>query len=87
MEFGFSSLTGNVNPMIKMPKDDLFRRAIATLLARCILGLIFLLAGSHKIFVLGPVGHAQKYFLIEPYYSSFLPISGTLFRWSCHPIF
>ena len=49
-------------------------KAFAILLVRLILGLIFVQAGIYKIFVLGPIGHAKKYFLVEPYISSFLPI-------------
>jgi len=47
-------------------------RGLALLFARAVLGLIFLMAGVWKVFQLGPVGHAQRYF-IEPYTDSFLP--------------
>src|SRR5215831_9410663 len=49
--------------------------AWALLFARLVLGLIFLMAGVHKVFVMGPVGHAERWFL--PYAAdTFLP------RWS-----
>jgi uncharacterized membrane protein YphA (DoxX/SURF4 family) len=41
-------------------------------LSREVLGFIFFMAGVHKVFVLGPIGHAQKYFL--PYADTFLPV-------------
>jgi uncharacterized membrane protein YphA (DoxX/SURF4 family) len=50
-------------------------RAWAILLGRAILGLIFFMAGVWKVFQLGPLQHAQRFF-IEPYAQSFLP------RWS-----
>ena len=46
-------------------------RAWAIFFTREVLGFIFFMAGVHKVFVLGPVGHAQKYFL--PYADTFLP--------------
>jgi uncharacterized membrane protein YphA (DoxX/SURF4 family) len=47
-------------------------RALAVLLARLVLGLIFGMAGVYKVFVQGPLVHAAKWFL--PYaQSSFLP--------------
>jgi uncharacterized membrane protein YphA (DoxX/SURF4 family) len=46
-------------------------RAWAVLFARCVLGLIFAMAGFYKVFELGPVGHVQRFFL--PYQSTFLP--------------
>ena len=52
-------------------KEDL-RRAWALLFARLVLGLIFFMAGVSKVFQLGPVGHAEKYFL--PFSDTFLPI-------------
>jgi uncharacterized membrane protein YphA (DoxX/SURF4 family) len=48
------------------------RRAWALFFAREVLALIFFMAGVHKVFVLGPAGHAQKYFL--PYADTFLPV-------------
>lgn len=47
-------------------------RAWAMLFARLVLGLIFFMAGVSKVFQLGVVGHAQKYFL--PFSDTFLPI-------------
>jgi uncharacterized membrane protein YphA (DoxX/SURF4 family) len=49
-----------------------FNRAWALLFARLILGLIFFMAGFMKVFQLGPVEHARKYFL--PFSDTFLPI-------------
>jgi uncharacterized membrane protein YphA (DoxX/SURF4 family) len=54
-----------------MTLDDL-RRAWALLFARLVLGFIFFMAGVGKIFQLGPLEHARKYFL--PYSDTFLPI-------------
>jgi len=47
-------------------------QAWAVLFARLVLGLIFFMAGVHKVFVLGPIGHAQKFFL--PFADTFLPV-------------
>ena len=47
-------------------------RAWAVLFARLVLGLIFFMAGTWKVFQLGPLEHARKYFL--PYADTFLPI-------------
>lgn len=47
-------------------------RAWAILFARLILGLIFFMAGLMKVFQLGPLEHARKYFL--PYIDTFLPV-------------
>ena len=56
-----------------MPTID--RRALwiatALLLARAVLGLIFLMAGIYKVFSLGPAGHVRRFFL--PYQDTFLP--------------
>jgi uncharacterized membrane protein YphA (DoxX/SURF4 family) len=46
--------------------------AWAILIARWILGLIFFMAGLWKVFTLGPIEHAQRYFL-TPYADTFLP--------------
>lgn len=46
--------------------------AFALLFARLVLGLIFLMAGVHKVFVMGPVAHAQRWFL--PFADTFLPV-------------
>jgi uncharacterized membrane protein YphA (DoxX/SURF4 family) len=53
-----------------MSKD--FQRAWALLFARLVLGLIFFMAGVWKVFQLGPVEHARKYFL--PFADTFLPV-------------
>src|SRR5437762_11300375 len=47
-------------------------RAWAILFARLVLGLIFFMAGVMKLFQLGPLEHARKYFL--PFSDTFLPI-------------
>ncbi|HYJ07342.1 MAG TPA: DoxX family protein [Chthoniobacterales bacterium] len=47
-------------------------RAWALLFARLVLGLIFFMAGVGKVFQLGPVEHARKYFL--PFSDTFLPV-------------
>jgi uncharacterized membrane protein YphA (DoxX/SURF4 family) len=49
-----------------------FDRAWALLFARLILGLIFFMAGVMKVFQLGPLNHARKYFL--PFADTFLPV-------------
>ena len=46
-------------------------RAWAILFARLVLGLIFFMAGVMKVFQLGPLNHARKYFL--PFVDTFLP--------------
>jgi uncharacterized membrane protein YphA (DoxX/SURF4 family) len=53
--------------MTKVPN-----RAWAILFARLILGLIFLMAGVMKVFQMGPIEHARKYFL--PFSDTFLPV-------------
>jgi putative oxidoreductase len=47
-------------------------RAWAVLFARLVLGLIFFMAGVMKVFQLGPLNHARKYFL--PFSDTFLPV-------------
>lgn len=47
-------------------------RAWALFFARTVLGLIFFMAGVWKVFQLGPLEHARKYFL--PFSDTFLPI-------------
>jgi thiosulfate dehydrogenase (quinone) large subunit len=47
-------------------------RAWALLFARLVLGLIFFMAGIWKVFQLGPLEHARKYFL--PFTDTFLPV-------------
>jgi uncharacterized membrane protein YphA (DoxX/SURF4 family) len=44
----------------------------AIFFAREVLGFIFFMAGVYKVFQLGPLGHARKYFL--PYADTFLPV-------------
>jgi uncharacterized membrane protein YphA (DoxX/SURF4 family) len=48
------------------------QRGWAVLFARLVLGLIFFMAGVGKVFQLGPIEHARKYFL--PFADTFLPI-------------
>jgi uncharacterized membrane protein YphA (DoxX/SURF4 family) len=52
--------------------NDNLRRAWAVLFARLVLGLIFFMAGFWKVFQLGPLEHARKYFL--PFADTFLPV-------------
>src|SRR5216684_7758355 len=47
-------------------------RSWALLFARLVLGLIFFMAGVWKVFQLGPLNHARKWFL--PYADTFLPV-------------
>src|SRR5688572_28251078 len=47
-------------------------RAWAILFARLVLGLIFFMAGVMKVFQLGPLNHARRYFL--PFMDTFLPV-------------
>jgi uncharacterized membrane protein YphA (DoxX/SURF4 family) len=49
-----------------------FDRGWAILFARLVLGLIFFMAGVMKVFQLGPLNHARKYFL--PFADTFLPV-------------
>ena len=48
------------------------QRSWAVLFARLVLGLIFFMAGFSKVFQLGPLEHARKYFL--PFADTFLPV-------------
>src|SRR3954471_10723188 len=48
------------------------QRGWAVLFARLVLGLIFFMAGIGKVFQLGPLEHARKYFL--PFADTFLPV-------------
>jgi uncharacterized membrane protein YphA (DoxX/SURF4 family) len=48
------------------------QRSWAVLFARLVRGLIFFMAGIWKVFQLGPLEHARKYFL--PFADTFLPI-------------
>src|SRR5882672_6313291 len=54
------------------PKDSNLDRSWALLFARLVLGLIFFMAGVYKVFQLGPLEHARKYFL--PFADTFLPV-------------
>ena len=47
-------------------------QAWAILFARLVLGLIFGMAGWGKVFKMGPVEHAHRYF-VDPYASSWIP--------------
>ena len=60
-----------VQSNLSKPKNST-NRAWALLFARLVLGLIFFMAGVTKIFQLGPLEHARKYFL--PYADTFLPV-------------
>ena len=55
-----------------MQRKRAIDRSWAILFARLVLGLIFFMAGLYKVFHLGPLEHARKYFL--PYADTFLPI-------------
>lgn len=48
-------------------------RGWAIVFARGVLGLIFFMAGTWKVFSLGPIEHARKWFT-GPYADSFLPM-------------
>src|SRR6266849_3424055 len=53
-------------------KERNLDRSWALLFARLVVGLIFFMAGVWKVFQLGPLEHARKYFL--PYADTFLPV-------------
>lgn len=55
-----------------MQQDRRLDRSWAVLFARLVLGLIFFMAGVWKVFSLGPLQHARKYFL--PFADTFLPV-------------
>src|SRR5215470_15027560 len=55
-----------------MERKDLINQSWALLFARLVLGLIFFMAGVWKVFQLGPLEHARKYFL--PFADTFLPL-------------
>jgi uncharacterized membrane protein YphA (DoxX/SURF4 family) len=59
------------NSELPKPTSNL-DRAWAILFARLVLGLIFFMAGVMKVFQLGPLNHARKYFL--PFADTFLPV-------------
>ncbi len=56
-----------------MNLSQIHGRTWAILIARAILGLIFFMAGLWKLFTLGPVGHARRWF-VGPYADTFLPM-------------
>src|SRR5438309_8936652 len=58
--------------MMNSSKDSNLDRSWALLFARLVLGLIFFMAGLYKVFQLGPLQHARKYFL--PYADTLLPV-------------
>jgi len=51
---------------------NITRRAWAIFFAREVLAFIFFMAGVYKVFQLGPLEHARKYFL--PFADTFLPV-------------
>ncbi len=55
-----------------MEQSRVSGRSWAILFARLVLGLIFFMAGFWKVFQLGPLQHARKYFL--PFADTFLPV-------------
>ena len=55
-----------------MSSTTIPNRAWAVFFARTILGFIFFMAGVYKVFQLGPIGHAQRFFL--PFRDTFLPV-------------
>ena len=55
-----------------MEQSRVSGRVWALLFARLVLGLIFFMAGFWKVFQLGPLQHARKYFL--PFADTFLPV-------------
>jgi uncharacterized membrane protein YphA (DoxX/SURF4 family) len=58
--------------MNEMARNLNINRSWALLFARLVLGLIFFMAGVWKVFQLGPLQHARKYFL--PFADTFLPV-------------
>ena len=58
--------------MVTNARSPNFNRSSALLFARLVLGLIFFMAGVWKVFQLGPLQHARKYFL--PFSDTFLPV-------------
>jgi uncharacterized membrane protein YphA (DoxX/SURF4 family) len=57
---------------VKTDEEANLDRSWALLFARLVLGLIFFMAGVWKVFQLGPLEHARKYFL--PFADTFLPV-------------
>ena len=58
--------------MVTNARSANINRSWALLFARLVLGLIFFMAGVWKVFQLGPLNHARKWFL--PYSDTFLPV-------------
>ena len=58
--------------MRAMPLPTVPDRAWAILFARLVLGLIFGMAGWGKVFKLGAVEHAHRYF-VDPYAATWIP--------------
>ena len=58
--------------MMTESKQRTIWQAFSCLFVRLILGLIFFMAGIFKVFELGPMGHAERFFL--PYQDTFLPV-------------
>jgi uncharacterized membrane protein YphA (DoxX/SURF4 family) len=58
--------------MVTNARSPNINRGWALLFARLVLGLIFFMAGVWKVFQLGPLNHARKYFL--PFADTFLPV-------------
>src|SRR5258708_3185544 len=58
--------------IVKTSADQNSNRSWALLFARLVIGLIFFMAGAWKVFQLGPLNHARKYFL--PFADTFLPV-------------
>ena len=58
--------------MVINERSPNLNRSWAMLFARLVLGLIFFMAGVWKVFQLGPLQHARKYFL--PFADTFLPV-------------
>ncbi len=58
--------------MMTESKQRTIWQAFSCLFVRLILGMIFLMAGIFKVFELGPMGHAERFFL--PYQDTFLPV-------------
>ena len=55
-----------------MREQQTIWQAWALLFSRLVLRLIFFMAGAVKVFELGPLGHARRFFL--PYEENFLPV-------------
>jgi uncharacterized membrane protein YphA (DoxX/SURF4 family) len=56
---------------VRLPRVS--NRGWAIFFARAVLGLIFFMAGTWKVFSLGPLEHARKWFT-SPYADSILPM-------------